>query len=280
MNRISVAGITLNLLLLFPIGGICANTIQVQTMQMHQVNKSKVFKEELLHGEIADTRIEHIVFVGPISKKMVLPKDSSSMFVFIKGNASMKADTKKFDLVPESIALPFSCNEVIVYVPKGETLHFVLFTKKLSDQDKVDLKSFPVENKYDLYFTKFIDCEPYTEKIKSPNTISRTVLPADILPRVSLGTVEVKGPDAVGAHEHPMLDQLFLGLAGNDIVVHANDKSTELKEFSLLHIPLGSSHWATVGESKKMYYLWMDFFMTKEGQEWLKTHKPISKKMN
>jgi hypothetical protein len=46
------------------------------------------------------------------------------------------------------------------------------------------------------------------------------------------------------------------------------------------HIPLGSTHWATVSEDKKMYYMWMDFFLTKEGQEWLKTHKPISKKMD
>jgi len=75
---------------------------------------------------------------------------------------------------------------------------------------------------------------------------------------------------------HPMLDQLFLGLTSNDVTVHADDRSAEFKEYSLLHIPIGSSHWVTVEENKKMYYMWMDFFLTKEGQEWLKTHKPIS----
>ncbi len=279
MYRILFAVITLSIFLISPIDCMGANKIKVQTMQMQQFKGAKVFKEELLDGEIADTRIDHIAFVGPVSKKMVLPKDSSSMFVFIKGKASMKVGSKKFELVPESIALPFSYNEITIFVPKGDTLHFVLFTKKMTSQDKMDLTSFPKENKYDIYFTTFSNCEPYTEKIKSPNTVSRTVLRADIVPRVALGTVETKGPDAVGAHEHPMLDQLFLGLAGNNIIVHANDQFAELKEFSLLHIPLGSSHWATVGRGKKMYYLWMDFFMTKEGQEWLKTHKPISKKM-
>ncbi|MFK7813404.1 MAG: hypothetical protein AB8B59_13005, partial [Maribacter sp.] len=52
--------------------------------------------------------------------------------------------------------------------------------------------------------------------------------------------------------------------------------SAELKAYSLLHIPLGSSHGVTVEENKKMNYMWMDFFLTREGQEWLKTHKPIS----
>jgi len=279
MKKNIITRLTFGLLLIFPICSVCSQEIKVQNLKMILAKSNQIFKEELLHGEIADTHIEHIAMTS-VSKKIVLPKDSTSIFIFIKGNAIVKAGTKEYNIVPESLFLPFTFNAISINVPKGETLHFVLFTKKLSDQDKIDLKSFPVENKYDLYFTKFIDCEPYTEKIKSPNTVSRTVLAADILPRVALGTVEVKGPDAVGAHEHPMLDQLFLGLEGNDIIVHANDKSTELKEFSLLHIPLGSSHWATVSEGKKMYYLWMDFFMTKEGQEWLKTHKPISKKMN
>lgn len=62
----------------------------------------------------------------------------------------------------------------------------------------------------------------------------------------TLGTVEAPGPDEVGAHKYPMLEQLFLGLAGNDITVHADDKSVGLKEYSILHIPTGSSHWAEV----------------------------------
>ena len=278
--NISFSFLAFGLLVLFPIGVISQNKIQVQNLEMNAGSKMKIFKEELLHGAIAETRIEHITLIGPVSKKLVMPNDSTSILLFIKGNATLKTGKRKYGIVPESIALPFSYNNITIYVPKEETLHFVVFTKKISEQDKADLKSFPAENRYDIYFTKFSDCEPYTEKIKSPNTVSRTVLRADIVPRVSLGTVETKGPDAVGAHEHPMLEQLFLGLSGNDIVVHADDKTAELKEFSLLHIPLGSTHWATVGEGKKMYYMWMDFFLTKEGQEWLKTHKPISKKMN
>lgn len=97
------------------------------------------------------------------------------------------------------------------------------------------------------------------------------------MPRLALGTVRAPGPDKVGAHEHPMLDQLFLGFANNNIVVHADGSSAPLGEFELLHIPLGSSHGVTVDENNMMYYLWMDFFVDREGQEWLKTHKPITK---
>ena len=259
----------------------CANTpeIVVQDLQMQIPLGENTFAEELLKGEIAETKIEHIGYLGPVEKMRALKEGHITMFLFVSGEGILYADTIKQNLTPESIAIPMTdISDVRFEVPEGKELHFLQFTKKLSSQDLEDLKNFPEENQYDLFFTRFIDTEPYTEKIKSPNTVSRTVLPADIVPRVSLGTVTAKGPDEVGAHEHPMLDQLFLGLKDNDITVHADGASTQLKAYSLLHIPIGSSHGVSVAKSKIMYYMWMDFFLTKEGQKWLKTHKPVSTK--
>nr|WP_319267111.1 cupin domain-containing protein [uncultured Draconibacterium sp.] len=272
---------TASISILFVVLGVCiscSNTpeIVVQQMKMELPSGKQLFKEELLPGEIADTKIEHIAYVGPTVHKVQLSDENISMFLFVKGNGNLKTDTSSFKLVPESIAIPMTYKSIKIEVPEGEELHFVRFTKKLSEQDIADLNGFPDDSKYDIYFTEFDDCEPYTEKIKSPNTVSRTVLPEHIIPRVALGTVEAPGPDEVGAHKHAMLDQLFLGLTDNDIVVHADGASAEFTEYSLLHIPIGSSHWVSVDENKRMYYLWMDFFLTKEGQEWLKTHKPIS----
>ena len=241
--------------------------IVVQNLQMQIPSGTNTYTEELLTGEIADTKIEHIGYLGPTEQTITLMDGNVAMFLFVSGKGTISADSIIQSLTAESIAIPMNeIRQVKFEVPKDEELHFLQFTKKLSPQDIEDLNNFPEENKYDLFFTRFVDSEPYTEKIKSPNTVSRTVLPADIVPRVSLGTVEARGPDEVGAHEHPMLDQLFLGLTDNDITVHADDASTELKAYSLLHIPIGSSHWVTVDENKKMNYMWMDFFLTKEGK--------------
>ncbi len=249
--------------------------IVMQDLQLVFPNGKQILTEELLPGEIADTKIEHVAYAGPVSQDLTFSSENANMLLFIKGKGTLSTDTLSFNIVPETIAIPMAYNQVTIEVAAGDTIHFVQFTKLMSAQDRKDLESFPAENKYGIYFTRFADCEPYTEKIKSPNTISRTVLPKDIVPRVSLGTVEAPGPDAVGAHEHPMLDQLFLGLDNNDIIVHADDKSVHFKGLSLLHIPIGSSHWVTVDENKKMYYMWMDFFISSEGQEWLKTHQTL-----
>ena len=87
-----------------------------------------------------------------------------------------------------------------------------------------------------------------------------------------MGTVRTKGPDRVAPHDHPMLEQLFLGLSENNCTVYADDDHVDFPEHSILHIPLGSSHSVSVEKDEVMYYVWMDFFKDKKGEEWLNTH--------
>jgi hypothetical protein len=159
-------------------------------------------------------------------------------------------------------------------VPAGEVLHALRVSRQLTGDDKAELKKYPGNNAAP-YVKKFGDCPAYREAIKSPKTVSRALLPENYVPRMAVGTVETTGPDTVGLHRHPMLEQLFLGLKDNDITVSADEAKADLKAFSILHIPLGSNHGAEVATGKKLYYLWMDFFVSKEGQEWLKMHKPV-----
>ena len=247
-----------------------------QNLEMQLEDGANSFSEDLLIGEIEDTKIQHLAFVGPTQQKISLLEGHMNMFLFIKGNAELLGDNLSFQIVPESVAIPLSFKNIKINVEEGNTLHYVALTKKYTQDDLNDFSTYPKENQPDLFFAKFSDCEPYTEKIKSLRTISRTVLPEGIIPRMALGTVEALGPDEVRAHKHPMLDQLFLGLSDNYIRVYADGKSIELGPYSLLHIPIGSSHWVTVDKGNKLFYLWMDFFLDRTGQQWLKTHKPIT----
>lgn len=252
-----------------------SNEINIQKLIMKLPSDSNHFSEELLPGEIAETKVRHTILAGPLSLSEELLQTEDKIFLFIKGKGILNAGDENYQIEQESIALASSFDTITINVEDGDTLHYIIVSKTLSKKDLIDLKSFPVDNRKNIYFKKYQDCEAYTEKIKSPNTVSRTVLPNNHVPRVAMGTVETIGPDEVGAHEHPMLDQLFLGLSNNDVMVHADDKSVHFPEYSILHIPIGSSHWVTVEEDKKMYYQWMDFFLTKDGEEWLKTHKQI-----
>ena len=261
---------------LIVVGTMKGEEIKKQKLKMNLSNGKRIEKEILLPREISELSVEHIIIAGPNSFSVKSRENNETILIFIKGRGNLLEGDKNYSIIPETIAIPFASQELNIFVPKGDTLHFIQMDKILSEQDVVDIKTYPIENRNKIYFTSFEDCEAYTEKIKSPNTVSRTILPKDYIPRVAMGTVKTKGPDAVGAHKHPMLDQLFLGLAGNKIEVIADDASIQFNEFEILHIPIGSNHSAKVKENETMYYVWMDFFLTKKGEEWLKTHNKIN----
>jgi hypothetical protein len=127
------------------------------------------------------------------------------------------------------------------------------------------------------YFRRYAQCEPYAEAIKSPKTISRTIVPAHTLPRFCMGSVETVGPDTVGAHAHPMLEQLFFGLPANACVVTADGTEAVFGDGMLLHIPVGSWHGVRVEEGRRLHYVWMDFFRNEEDLTYIREqHQPIT----
>ena len=167
-------------------------------------------------------------------------------------------------------------NEIAFFAPRHNApfttratrapLVFLELIVALSETDRTELNDgadqFPI-------FLSYSDCKTYRERIKSEKTVSRTLLPEYTFPRLCIGSVETTGPDAVAAHEHPMLEQLFFGLQDNDCILTADEAQVEFKEGVLLHIPLGSRHGVVVKESKKLHYIWIDLFKERKGMEWI-----------
>lgn len=254
-----------------------AQEISIDYLTMELPSNKTEFSKPILENEIAGITVEQITLTGNAVRKEHSEKGYLYMYLFIKGKGKVTAAKQNFDIEPETILLPNAIQNISINVAKNDTLYFLKIASKLTEQDLIDLKEFPKENTQNIYFKKFTDCEAYTEPIKSPNTISRTVLPNKYIPRIALGTVETSGPDKVDPHEHAMLEQLFLGLTDNQVVVYADDAKVDFPAYSVLHIPLGSSHSVKVDKGQKMYYMWMDFFLDKNGEEWLKTHNAVKK---
>lgn len=230
------------------------------------------FSRPILENEINGVCVEHVSISGEQPIVEHAQKGFKSIYLFVKGTGEIIADKSSYAIVPESIFLPNAAENVTIGTSRDSTAHYVKVSCKLSVQDQENLKLLPQENTQSPYFAKFSDCQSYSEAIKSPNTVSRTILSNEYIPRVAMGTVHTIGPDKVAAHEHPMLEQLFLGLSGNNCIVYADTDKAEFPSFSMLHIPLGSSHSVSVEKDEIMYYVWMDFFLDKEGEQWLKTH--------
>ncbi|MDN3664994.1 cupin domain-containing protein [Algibacter miyuki] len=252
-----------------------AQNIPVESLKTDLPENVQQYTKPILENEIKGIFVEQIALTSSNAILDETKDGFKTIYLFFKGEGQVTAGDKNYDIVPETILLPNAISTIKVKTTENDTLHYLKISSKLTDQDLLDLKEFPAENTQNVYYAKFTDCEPYTEPIKSPNTVSRTIMPNKIIPRIAMGTVQTKGPDKVDPHEHPMLEQLFLSLSENNTIVYADEDQVALPEYALLHIPLGSSHSVTVEEDDVMYYVWMDFFLDKKGEEWLKTHKKI-----
>jgi len=250
-------------------------SIPVADLRMAPV--SGVSIKPLMDGEVLGVDAAHIVLGETGVHNEPAMADQSVVWLVLDGRGTLTAKGQPFDVEGETIARAPQGWDWSIKAEPGKTLHLLRIRQQLTPKDLQELTLHP-EFQQAPHVKRFQDCEPYSEAIKSPKTISRTLLPENYVPRMAMGTVETTGPDAVGEHKHPMLEQFFFGLRGNDITVTADSQSANLKQFTLLHIPLGSMHGAQVAAGKKMHYIWMDFFFNKEGQDWLQMHKTVDTK--
>ena len=256
---------------------ISAQEIPIEFLNMDlQANQQEQAKS-ILTNEIPGITSEHVTITSDITKKVNIDKTHKTIYLFIKGYGNLTSDGKTHEIVPETIMLPNNVDNITFKPIENDTLHYLKISVFQTELDIEDIKTFPKENIDNIYFKQFTDCKSYTEPIKSPQTTSRTILPNKYIPRVAMGTVKTIGPDKVGAHVHGMLEQLFLGLTSNQTIVYADAAQVDFPEYSLLHIPRGSSHSVSVDAGNEMYYVWMDFFVDKDGEEWLKTHNTKDK---
>lgn len=249
-----------------------SHKIPIANLDTHIPANTHYYSTSILENEVKGIHMEHIAISGEQPTVEYSKYGYGTIYLFIKGSGKLVAQNNIYAIAPESIFLPNAVDNFSIESSNDNKLHYLKISCELSDQDQANLKALPAENTQRVYYAKFSDCQSYTESIKSPNTVSRTILSNEYIPRVAMGTVQTKGPDKVAAHTHPMLEQLFLGLSGNECIVYADDAHADFSQFSLLHIPLGSSHSVTVEADKIMYYVWMDFFLDKKGEQWLETH--------
>ncbi|GAL78916.1 hypothetical protein JCM19274_3474 [Algibacter lectus] len=264
--------------LLFAAAAVYAQEIPIKHLDMDMQKDQQEQSKNILTDEIDGVTTEHITINSDITQKVDINDTHKTIYLFITGNATLTSGGKTYEIVPETIMLPNNVDDIEFKANENETLHYLKISVLQTELDIIDIKTFPKENVDTIYFKQFTDCESYTEPIKSPQTTSRTILPNKYIPRVAMGgTVRTIGPDKVGAHVHGMLEQLFLGLTDNNSVVYADEAQVDFPEYSLLHIPRGSSHSVSVEADNEMYYVWMDFFVDKDGEAWLETHNKEEK---
>jgi mannose-6-phosphate isomerase-like protein (cupin superfamily) len=215
-----------------------------------------IARKLILPGEIGSIKTFCAELRRQIASEYLPEAEKLRILLFTSGSGIIKQDGSDF-LIDELALFVPDINREFTITGGENNLGYLEIVLPLSPEDLLFLgdraDKFP-------YYVRYSDSRQYDEPIKSGKTVSRIILPEDIVPRLCIGSVQTSGPDEVGAHSHPMLEQLFFGLAGNDVVVMADSAEARFQENDLLHIPLGSRHGVKVGPGKSLHYIWIDFF--------------------
>lgn len=149
--------------------------IPVVKLQLNE--NTQQHSKSILENEIKNIHTEHFALSDENGKTDYAEEGCKSIYLFVKGTGTVTAEGLNYEVVPETILVPNVAKSVTIKPAKNDTLHYLKITCELTEQDHLDMKDFPAENTQKVYFEKFSDCQAYTEPIKSPNTISRTIMP-------------------------------------------------------------------------------------------------------
>jgi hypothetical protein len=226
----------------------------------------------VLPGEVRGVTIRHWIARG--GKPLVLTEEPGAVRVrvFLSGSATLLVGSRTH-VIDEIAVVVAARSSAAIVQPTSGSLEFLEIVHDLAPGDEEELERHPGTLPY---FLRYSECGTYREDIKSAKTVSRTLVPPGIVPRIAFGSVQTTGPDLVGAHQHPMLEQFFFGLTTNDCHVRADNEEIEFSQSMLLHIPLGSLHSVRVGPGHALHYLWMDFFGRTEDTRYIsRAHIPL-----
>ena len=240
-----------------------------QAYNQFQVETEENFVKSLLVNEIGGVMSNFYIIKSGRKHSFKPLKSRTRVVIFLSNSGIVSSDNNFFEL-REMAVMAWQDNSTVKIEAKSSPIELIEILMDLTPDDvEIILKT----NHKGIYFKNYSEADTYREKIKSTKTVNRTLLPANIIPRMVLGSVETQGPDVVGVHSHPMLEQLFWGLPGNSCLVKADKYEKYFGEKILLHIPLGSDHGVEVEEGKSIHYIWMDFFKDPKGVAYIEnTH--------
>ncbi len=203
----------------------------------------------------------------PVGGTLSLPADGqcARVLITVEGEVTVRSAGTEAKLGEGGVYVPTPDAPVEVYAPSEACM--LELRRQVTGEEMAAFR----EGMPGPYTVDYDSAPTYSEDCKSEKTVSRMLIPAGMIPRFAMGSVETGGDDMVAPHEHPMLEQIFLGLKGNDCTAVIDELKYPFPEGMLLHIPLGSSHGILSAGTQQVRYLWMDFLLDETAMEYMRT---------
>ena len=185
-------------------------------------------------------------------------EERMQIFTFASGLGIIKAGKKIFPIDEQSVFIPDFDQDKLEITAGDTDIEFIHITGTMNDTDRRQMSHC----QYVLpRFVRFSEAIQYTERFTQESGAKvkqHSVIAGRHLGRYTMGWVIGKGPDFVGQHTHPSLEQWYFMLQRADFTYDAGDRSIAVKEGDVSFTPHGTSHGSTCKEEGFINYVWFE----------------------
>lgn len=217
-------------------------------------------RQRVLAETAPDIALEICVLKAESSWTPAVYSDMEKMqiFVFTGGTGIVTAGTRVFCIDEQSVFIPDFEKDVIRIFAGEDDLKMIRITGPMIEVDRRQMRNC----RYVLpRFVRFSETIRYTERFTQESGAKvwqHSVIAGRHLGRYTMGWVIGEGPDFVGQHVHPSLEQWYFMLDGADFLYSAGDREIPVKEGDISFTPHGTSHGSACEENGFINYLWFE----------------------
>ena len=185
-------------------------------------------------------------------------EERMQIFTFASGLGIIKAGKKIFPIDEQSVFIPDFDQDKLEITAGDTDIEFIHITGTMNDTDRRQISHCQCVL---TRFVRFSEAIQYTERFTQESGAKvkqHSVIAGRHLGRYTMGWVIGKGPDFVGQHTHPSLEQWYFMLQGADFTYDAGDRSIAVKEGDVSFTPHGTSHGSTCKEEGFINYVWFE----------------------
>lgn len=185
-------------------------------------------------------------------------EEKMQLVFFLTKSGYVKSGNKIYQLDDQAVFTPDFDREKVTIAAGEEDLYFITITGPMTEVDYRQMNNC----QYVLpRFVRLRESIEYTERFTQESgskVVSHSIIAGRHLGRYTMGWNIGAGPDFVGQHTHPTLEQWYFMIDGSDFEYIADGQHIHVKNGDVSFTPHGNSHGSECKEDGFINYVWFE----------------------
>ncbi len=196
---------------------------------------------------------------GKEKKLEVFGEDEKMQLLFFTTKSGvLKSGNTIYEIDDQAVFIPDFDRQDVVLIAGDEEVQFIRITGPMTEVDHRQMKNC----QYVLpRFVRLRESIEYTERFTQESgskVVSHSIIAGRHLGRYTMGWNIGAGPDFIGQHTHPTLEQWYFMIDGSQFNYLAGGNVIPVEEGDISFTPHGTSHGSECTEDGYINYVWFE----------------------